>query len=314
MQPFDGSQTPLALVMCRFHLDILYLKIVCLLHRKYLPRARHNPRYAHYRRQAIEASLEMLRHLATFQRESRPGGYLHSVPWFLTSLATKDFFLPSMLIVSDLHHDNLGQGAERPDDAQGQSFWTRDQRQEMISILELTRDVWKGLAHGSMEAVKASKILEIMLAKITGSGGADGPAKTYETPARPGHAKPEVPADVRPERLAVTSSGMPPTEALSGSAAASNETHTSLGTTYGSWCPGLETSAAVPNLAGAEFGNNISMGGATTPEFPNNPLLGFDGVQSPLSVFDTMAGSNMDISGSFDWVRLLISRPDLSAC
>jgi hypothetical protein len=284
MQPFDGSRDPLTLVMSRFHVDSLYLKLLCLLHRKYMPRARHNPRYAHSRRTAIEASLESLRHLATLHRESQPSGRLHSVKWFFKSVATKDFLLPAMLIVLDLHFDNVSQRSAAQQDGQGLYFWSRAQRQEMIDSLELTRDIWKGLADISMEAVKASNIIEVMLAKIKSSGGADGPTNPLERLVGAASLGPGVPAELPPEHTAAMTLGM-----LFGGPAS----------TYG-----------VPNLgsdtanAGSNSGIGPGIGSATAPDF-SNPMLGFDGVQSPLSMFDNMASSNIDLTGDFDWVRML---------
>jgi hypothetical protein len=297
MQPLDGSQDSLKLVMSRFHVDSLYLKLLCLLHRKYMPRARNNPRYAHSRRTAIEASLESLRHLATLHRESQPSGRLHSIKWFFITVATKDFLLPAMLIVLDLHFDNVSQRSAAQQDGQGLYFWSRAQREEMIDSLELTRDIWKGLADISMEAVKASNIIEVMLAKIKSSGGADAPTNPLERPVGAASLGPGIPAELPPEHSAAMTLGMLYGGATSRPSAAFGQT--SMGMTYG-----------VPNLGSdaANAGSNPSIGpgirSATAPEF-SNPMLGFDGVQSPLSMFDNMASSNINLMGDFDWVRML---------
>jgi hypothetical protein len=297
MQPLDGSQDPLTLVMRRFHLDSLYLKLLCLLHRKYMPRARHNPRYVHSRRTAIEASLESLRHLATLHRESQPSGRLHSVKWFFKSVATKDFLLPAVLIVVDLHYDNVSQRSTAQQDGQGLYFWSRAQRQEMIDSLELTRDIWKGIADISMEAVKAFNIIEVMLAKIKNSGGADGPTNPLERPVGAASLGPGVPADLPPEHSAAMTLGMLFGGAIYRPSAAFGQT--SMGTTYGA--PNLGSDTA---NAGSNPGTGPGIGSATAPDF-SNPMLGFDGAQSPLSMFDNMASSNMNFTDGFDWVRML---------
>ncbi|KAM0286970.1 hypothetical protein ACHAQH_000655 [Verticillium albo-atrum] len=141
MKPLEGSHDPVSLLMARFSIDILYQKILCVLHRKYLTRARTNPRYAHSRRTAIEASLVTLQHLATLHRESQPNGRLRSVKWYVSSTATKDFLLPAMMVVMDLHVDKREAGQRRK--SHGGFFWTPEQ-----------------------QAFKASKVLEIMLEKI----------------------------------------------------------------------------------------------------------------------------------------------------
>ncbi|KAJ4196436.1 hypothetical protein NW755_001222 [Fusarium falciforme] len=162
----EGSHDPVTLIIARFNVDILYQKILCLLHRKYLPRARQSARYAHSRRAAIEASLTALDHLAVLYRESQSRGRLRSVSWFVKSIATKDFTLPAMLVILDLHFDNMAAQSETPQDNEGASMWNSEQRSRMIGSLETAKDIWKTLADTSMEAFKASKIIEIMLAKI----------------------------------------------------------------------------------------------------------------------------------------------------
>ena len=69
MQPLEGSHDPAKLIIARLNVNILYNKIMCILHRKHLVLARQNPRYAPSRRSAIEASLETLRHFRDVFRE-----------------------------------------------------------------------------------------------------------------------------------------------------------------------------------------------------------------------------------------------------
>lgn len=166
MQALDDSNDPLTLIVARFNVDILYLKIMCLLHRRFLTRSRQNPRYAHSRRSAIEASLEMLNHLRVLHRESQPDGRLRSIKWFVASIATKEFLLPAMLVILDLHYDKQVEHAGARQDSQSMYFWAPEQRLEMIRSLESAKNIWEGLADGSMEAVKAFNISKIMLDKI----------------------------------------------------------------------------------------------------------------------------------------------------
>ncbi|KAF4784262.1 fungal specific transcription factor domain-containing protein [Colletotrichum scovillei] len=156
----EGSHDPVTLIIARFNINVLYLKILCLLHKKYVPRARTNPRYAYSRRSAVEAALETLRHLVTLDRESQPSGRLRSLRWFVNSIATKDFLLPAMLVALDLHHDRVAETSDDRRASESAMFWTPEQRMEMLSNLERTKEIWQGLADGSMEAFKASKIFK----------------------------------------------------------------------------------------------------------------------------------------------------------
>lgn len=166
MQPLDESHDPLTLIVARINIDVLVQKIFCILHRKYLPRSRENPRYAHSRRTAIEASMDTLRHLETIHRESQDGR-LRSLKWFVTSLVTREFLLPAMLIGLDLHYDNqAGSSSQGRHDSHSQHFWTPQQRGQMIRSLEMAQKVWEGLKDTSMEAYKASNAIRIVLEKV----------------------------------------------------------------------------------------------------------------------------------------------------
>lgn len=164
--PLEGSHEPVTLIIARFNVDILYQKILCLLHRKYISRARQNPRYAHSRRSAIEASMQAMAHLQTLHRESQGNGRLRAVSWYVKSIATKEFTLPAMLIVLDLHYDNMAAQSGALRDHDGAFLWTPEERSKMIGTLEDAASIWKSLADSSMEAFKASKVIEIMLQKI----------------------------------------------------------------------------------------------------------------------------------------------------
>ncbi|CAH0047934.1 unnamed protein product [Clonostachys solani] len=184
LKSLEDTHDPVTLIIARFNVEILSQKIFCLLHRKYLPRARQNTRYAHSRRCAIEASLRALDHLATLNRESQPNGRLRSVGWYIKSIATKDFILPAMLIILDLHYDNMA-SQNRAAETEGNFLWTAEQRQRMIAALEEAASIWKCLAETSMEAYKATKIVEIMLQKINRPSESGNRGPTDSQPSVP---------------------------------------------------------------------------------------------------------------------------------
>ncbi|KAH8883974.1 hypothetical protein GQ53DRAFT_662698 [Thozetella sp. PMI_491] len=290
LQPLDGSHDPLTLIIARFNIDILYLKIMCLLHRKYMSRARSNPRYAHSRRSAIEASMETLRHLSTLHRESQPSGRLRSIKWYVSSIATKDFLLPAMLIVLDLHFDNQAERSGKRQDSQSLYFWTPEQRAEMISNLEMTRDIWKGLAHTSMEAVKASNILDLMVDKIKSPTSKDSSTSPPAVPVRSDLFNTDSP-EMQPEHSAAMTLGM-----LSG-----GMTPTTAATLAGVQSPG-GTAQAPLDMAGLTSSSSAGM----TPDFGAD-MLSINNAGSPFSsMFSNMgaAPNNFDFTSNFDWVNV----------
>ncbi|CAM1507312.1 Fc.00g069530.m01.CDS01 [Cosmosporella sp. VM-42] len=276
----EGSHDPVTLIIARFNVDILYQKILCLLHRKYLPRARQNSRYAHSRRSAIEASLSALGHLAVLHKESRAHGRLRSVGWYVKSIATKDFILPAMLVILDLHFDNIAAQSMAPPDNEGAFLWTQEQRSKMIGALSDAREIWKTLADTSMEAFKATKIIEIMLEKIRNPG---------------------------PE---AESQAMSRSDTMS-DVTATMSMDTSPALTQGLLSPdgipqfNLNTGVnpfSTPN-ASAFMGMDFGMSAPEAPDFQADTFAA-PGIGSPLSMFTSMStgpGTGVDLTTNFDW-------------
>jgi hypothetical protein len=301
MQPLEGSHDPLTLVIARFNIDTLYLKIMCLLHRKYMSRARHNPRYAHSRRSAIEASMETLKHLANLHRESQPNGRLRSIKWYVASIATKDFVLPAMLVILDLHYDSAAERSGARQDSQSQYFWTPEQRADMIRTLEVTQGIWAGLRDSSMEAMKASNILELMLERI----------KKPQPPAPPSTVAPGDVGGLRSANLFDSADHLQPEHSAA----------MTLGMLSGGVSPNTAAAAAafggagIQSSGGSAYPNpmDLGLGGEQTslPDFTS----GIFGVgANPASPFSTMFGAlggevsaPMEFAGgNFDWVSFLL--------
>ncbi|KAI1352270.1 fungal-specific transcription factor domain-containing protein [Xylaria sp. FL0043] len=276
IQPLDGSHDPVTLIIARYNLDLLYQKIMCMLHRKHMTRARQNPRYAHSRRSAIEASLGTLNHLKSIYRECQPDGRLRTMKWYVSS-TSRDTLLPTTLVIMELHHDHVANSAGKRQDSHAAYFWTPEQRQEMISTLEDVRDIWSKLSQESVEAYKAWNILNIMLEKIKNPDPA--PASTGETPNQAENLFGNFnPGDMQPEHSAAMTLGM-----LSGGMTPNSTFQSPGGTTY-------------PNL---DLGPN--MGLSSLPDF--QPDIGaINNAASPFSMFTNLGNANsMAIDQNFDW-------------
>lgn len=362
MAPLDGSGDPVTLIIARFNLDILYQKVLCLLHRKYLVRARHNSRYAHSRRTAIEASLDTLRHLATLHRESQPGGRLRSLKWYFNTIATKDFLLPAMLLALDLHYDCSGErglssisssisspssstaaagassfsGSGGRQNSQALYFWTPEQRREMVECLSRTREIWHGLRDESMEAYKASSVLEVMLEKIkssaasssrgsasadhmgTGSFGAQGDFGIRGAAGDP--MKQDIlfggqfgsgnelggSSSMQQEHSAAMTLGMLSSDNSSSSGAAMTpNTAAFFDSAVQSPGGGIYSNMDLSGGGGGGGGSGGDAGGSAGPmatDFPPDVFsMANVGAPSPLSMFTNM-GTGVDLGANFDWV------------
>ncbi|KAF2705072.1 hypothetical protein K504DRAFT_449120 [Pleomassaria siparia CBS 279.74] len=159
----ESARDPSTLIMQRFTLDLLYLKIVCVLHRKLLAPARTMARFAYSKGAVIDASMTMLMHQATLHRECQPGGRLRNVKWFISSLTTVDFLLAAMIIASDLYHTARLERQGRPPPG---AVSTLERRKEMLEAIETAVGIWDGLKEHSMEAYKAHTTLRVMVDQL----------------------------------------------------------------------------------------------------------------------------------------------------
>ncbi len=284
----DSIMDPAALIMQRFSLSILYNKGQCVLHRKFLDRARGNPRYAHSRRTCIDSSMELLHHQVTLHYECRPGGRLHSMERAATSLTTHDFLLAAMIVCLELYYGWQEESANKS--ADDLYTWGLERRSDMVSALEASNSIWKEQRDQSMEAYKASGVLTVMLAKL------QRPRKNHRQVQQPSFAFPNMKKNM--DRIPAL-----------GTLEEEQPEHTAAMTL------GMLSGGLSPNRAAMYNGiypttsnGNVNMGDmqptGMTPQFSmdQNP----NGVASAPSPFSTMGAGNemMDIPpANFDWVR-----------
>lgn len=178
MRPFkESARDPANLIMQRLGLEMVYLRSLFVLHRRFIARGRENPRYAYSRRTCIDAAMELLAHQATLHRESQPGGRLRSVKWYISSLTTHDFLLAGMLVCLDLYHqaeaERKGRTPTSPTSPttatttpNSGEVYQEDRREEMLAAVEHCITIWEEIRESSMEAYKASVALRVMFDKL----------------------------------------------------------------------------------------------------------------------------------------------------
>jgi hypothetical protein len=161
----ESARDTSTLIMQRFTLDLLYLKSLCFLHRKFLPASRVNPRFAYSRTACIDSSMTMLQHQLTLHEACRQGGRLRSVKWFISSLTNVDFLLAAMTVCSDLYHTAQAErsGKSPPPEMY---IWSQDRRDEMMAAIQGAVAIWDGLKDHSMEAYKAHALLNTTLEQL----------------------------------------------------------------------------------------------------------------------------------------------------
>ncbi len=182
---------PAEQLMCRFNIDLLYLKTKIVLHRRYmlvpldqLSLAEQQRGIGESRRACIESALRVLNHHHTIYAASQTGGQLESVKWYMGSISTHDFLLAAMIICLELSEQIHNRsfrfsptGMQCP------------RRRAMMDALEKSQKIWddasarksnKSNKHLSMiaadnvengehlfdETEKASRAMGVMLDKV----------------------------------------------------------------------------------------------------------------------------------------------------
>ena len=288
----DSMMDPGALVMQRLYLSILYHKGQCVLHRKFLARARENNRYAHSRRTCVDSSMELLSHQATLHYESRPGRRLHGMKVFISSITAADFLLAAMIVALDLCH---GAETESGGQSSGDIYtWGLERRADMVRALEVSNDIWKETKDQSMEAFKASEILTVILNKMKYSRSQAAGRTTQNPFSFPGLSNGTdgqgfgLSGEEKPEHSAAMTLGMLSNGGMTpNSASMFNGAFPSMG--------GVNPSMGEMQSAGLTPGYSMDQAANSIPSVP-----------SPLSFFGNgnLAG---DMPANLDWVSADLS-------
>ncbi|EME88917.1 uncharacterized protein MYCFIDRAFT_10996, partial [Pseudocercospora fijiensis CIRAD86] len=166
----ESARDPANLIMQRLGLEMVYLRSLFVLHRRFIARGRENARYAYSRRTCLDASMELLDHQATLHRESQPGGRLRSVKWYISSMTTHDFLLAAMLVCLDLYHtaecERTGRKSSQAASPLVPELYDEGRREQMMQAVEHCITIWEAVRDQSMEAYKGSVALRIMVEKL----------------------------------------------------------------------------------------------------------------------------------------------------
>lgn len=163
------------MILNRLYSDLVYLKSVCVLHRKYVSEHRSDPSFAYSRKVCGDAGLQILKHQAELHGACQPGGLFHEHKWMLSSLSCHDFLLAAMIICLDLYESQKQPAASTSEDLQAQA--------EKYDALNHSYGIWTSRRAFSRDARRASSVLAIMLSKVprpvvTGKASSERPNTT----------------------------------------------------------------------------------------------------------------------------------------
>ena len=235
---------------------------------------------------------------------------MRTMKWFISSLTKHDYLLGAMIVCLDLNTDNLAKSMAVKPAGYDPNFWTPSQQAEMFKALEGSLELWKAGAESSMEAYKASAVLEIMLHKLQISKIVPQPGPSTNTA---GPTTSEVFAqfdeqNLRPEHSAAMTLGMLSGGLTPNTAAFLNGIGSSPGR-YGN----------VDMNMGGDMSSGI-VGTGLTPyavDTPNPFATMGNNPASPFAMFGNMGsgtGAGFDAPVNLDWVRLHLHNPRDATC
>ena len=327
--PIDSAD----IIMQRYGLELLYLKSLCVLHRRYVGKGRESQRFGYSYRTCIDASMDMLAHAATLHQESRPSGRLQVVKWYISSLTTQDFLLAAMIVCLDLYHSAQSESRTRKPSSAANTppnahTIPAERREQMLNSLRHCVGIWESQRDQSMEAYKASSMLNLMVEKLMAHQARKGARNAYANPETIA-AQPRVHGsnfmfpngnvnmsddnnDVPPEHSAALTLGL-----LSSGGVSPNR--------FGSSAPNAQQQQA--NAAGQDGRTYpTSMAGLLNDQIPERTALtprpeqsGSASTSSPFGGMFGGAGMGANTDGLFnggdiDWVSLPLLSIRLRAC
>jgi hypothetical protein len=150
MDPFD-------IILQRCTLELLYLKGVVVLHRRYIRHEPQNPTFEPSRLFCLEAALEILHRQADLHQATQPGGRLQEDILVVTSLTVHDFLLAAMVVCLDLSIRMEALGEENED-----GFVSRK-----LHALQVSQQVWASNDNHLAQSRLASLVLNLMIKKVS---------------------------------------------------------------------------------------------------------------------------------------------------
>lgn len=178
---------PAEQLMCRFNLDLLYLKTKIVLHRRYmltplsqLTSYEQQRGIGTSRKDCIECALRVLQHHHTIYTASQNGGQLESVKWYMGSISTHDFLLAAMIICLELNEQISNRefmmspaGIQCPKRRammealeKSQQIWSDASGRKKYEVQFTGKDTLSKGEHMFDETEKASRAMAVMIERV----------------------------------------------------------------------------------------------------------------------------------------------------
>ncbi|KAJ5920406.1 hypothetical protein N7516_011264 [Penicillium verrucosum] len=149
------------MILNRCNIELLYLKGLVVLHRRYIRYEHQDAKFETSRRFCVEAALEILARQVDLHQAFQPGGRLHEDQWMLSSLTIHDFLLAAMVICLDISVRLESHTTAFVDERADHGFVSRE-----IAALKTSQRIWAANSHRSPESRIASLALDLMARKV----------------------------------------------------------------------------------------------------------------------------------------------------
>ncbi|KAI9743488.1 MAG: hypothetical protein M1818_002801 [Claussenomyces sp. TS43310] len=146
------------MILNRLNLNLMYLKCLCVLHRKFLSQDKLDPTFDYSRKTCTDAAMQILTYQADLQVACQPGGQFYSDKWMLSSLTLHDFLLAAMITCLDLYETHQESRSASPEDLRAHV--------KTYDAIRLSHGIWKSRSAFSRDARRASNVLAVMLSKV----------------------------------------------------------------------------------------------------------------------------------------------------
>jgi hypothetical protein len=152
---------PSSIIFERCTLEMLHLKSLIILHRRYISYEVDSRRFEHSRRTCVEAALDILGRQSDFHQASQPGGRLYDDRWMVSSLTMHDFLLAAMVICLHLSVRLRRWSSPSATGKDDEALVARE-----YFALQTSQKIWESNSVISPEARIAALALSLMVQKV----------------------------------------------------------------------------------------------------------------------------------------------------
>jgi hypothetical protein len=145
-------------IMKSCSIELLYLKGIVVLHRRFLNRDTSDLSYTNFRRNCLDAAMQILARQADLHQASQPGGQLYDDRWMLSWLTAHDFLIAAMIVCLELS------GRIRTGNMSRDVEFTRH-----FNALQTSHMIWTSrTSHNpeSRDARTAAQVLQLMIRQV----------------------------------------------------------------------------------------------------------------------------------------------------